>query len=86
MTNTELLELIRLDRPDYTIHNVLDFQYNEILEIYECFVDMRLSIAPYGTTHIIEHSKQVIPYPLKTFQNLSQKAKDGWTGRNIFNQ
>jgi hypothetical protein len=76
MTNEQMLENIRKDRPNRIIHEVLDFKENN-LGFYDVLVDMQqdgvdLEWMQFPT---IRHVKSRIPYPLSEYNKLSMQQQ-----------
>jgi hypothetical protein len=74
-TNEEMLEYIRRERPEQTIHEVLSFKLNEH-GFYDVWVDMQVKInfsdieeSPMTT---IKHAKFMLPYPMWKYKRMSR--------------
>jgi len=79
MSNQEILEKIRIDRPNQVIHEVLSFNKNEF-GFYDVEVDME---SMFFQTKIL-HSKITLPYPLSEYEKLSDKQKLEWRFNKTF--
>lgn len=73
MSNEEMLEKIRLERPKQVIHEVISFSKNEY-GFYDVMVDMQQKV--FQTT--ILHVKAKLPYPYSEFKKLSEKEQFEW--------
>jgi hypothetical protein len=72
MTNEEMLELIRKDRPEQVIHEVISYKKTDKLGwTYEVTVDMA---QPFMET-TVKHVKITLPYPLSDFLELVEISK-----------
>lgn len=67
MTNEEMLEKIKLDRPAQVIHEVTSFSKNKH-GYYDVTVDMEMNLM--GTK--IKHYHTTLPYPFKKYEELCQ--------------
>ena len=79
MTNDEMLELIRLDRPNQVIHKVVDFTPSDF-GLMSVKVDMEGKF--FDTT--IRHMHISLPYPLEKFLKLSNGEKTKWRLDDMF--
>ena len=70
-SNEEILEKLRLDRPNQIIHEVLSFEKNEY-GFYNVRVDMETMF--FETK--IKHHKQVLPYPFSDYMTPSHSLKN----------
>ena len=67
MNNEEMLEKIRLDRPNQVIHEVISFKENGY-GLYDVNVDMEIDLM--GTK--IKHYNTTLPYPLQKYEELRE--------------
>lgn len=77
-TNEEILEKLRLDRPNQVIHEVLSVEKNEY-GFYNVMVDMETMF--FETK--IKHHKQVLPYPFSEYIKLNEQQKLDWRWENL---
>jgi hypothetical protein len=77
MNNEEMLNKIRLDRPNQVIHEVISFKENEY-GFYNVKVDMESMF--FDTK--IKHSKATLPYPFSEYEKLSEKDQFAWRFNN----
>ena len=77
MNNEEMLEKIRLDRPNQVIHEVISFKENGY-GFYDVKVDMESMF--FDTK--IKHSKAILPYPFSEYEKLSEKDQFEWRFNN----
>lgn len=73
-TNMEMLEKLRIDRPDQIIHEVISFEVDPEYGFYNVKVDMQIQFLE--TT--IKHFYRTIPYPLSEFEKLTQVQQLDW--------
>lgn len=73
MTNEEILNLVRTDRPDQVIHKVIDFKPSNF-GLIEVMVDMEGMFFFTKVKHV--HMK--IPYPLANYLKLSDAQQTKW--------
>ena len=66
MTNEEMLEKVRRDRPNQVIHEVIDFEINNF-GFYDVRVDMETLVMDTKIKHCVTN----IPYPLSEYNKLS---------------
>jgi hypothetical protein len=72
MTNEEMLELVRKERPNQVIHKVIDFKPTEF-GLISVKVDVEVI---FGSK--IRHTRISLPYPLEKFLELSNAEKTKW--------
>lgn len=75
MSKEELLELLRKDRPEQVIHEVIDFRPHSLSKYgveYEVDVVMETQLFE---TKIKRHHVGGLPYPLKPYIELQEKWK-----------
>ena len=79
MTNEEMFEKVREDRPHQIIHEVIDFEKNEY-GFYDVTVDMQVDGANLGIIHMptIRHSRMRLPYPISEYEKLTVKEQFEW--------
>jgi hypothetical protein len=77
-TNSEMLNLIRAERPNQVINEVLSFKINEH-GFYDAIVDMQLEI--FGTT--IKHTKQRLAYPIAKLLALAVEEQNKWINYDV---
>jgi hypothetical protein len=77
MTQEEMLEKIRQDRPTQVIHEVILFKENEY-GFYDVKVDMETM---FFETKIL-HAKHTLPYPMSEYEKLSEKEQFEWRFNN----
>lgn len=70
MDNEKLLELIRLERPNQKIHEVISFKENEY-GFYDVYVNMEGNF----NGVIVRYLNAVLPYPLEKYMSLPEKNK-----------
>lgn len=78
VSNEEMLQLLRADRPHQTIHEVYSFKKSEDYDFYEVEVDKQNEAVYYeGKVFVptIRHVKTTIAYPLSEFHKLSEKEQ-----------
>lgn len=68
-----MLLLIRKDRPNQVINEVISFKKNSF-GFYDVMVDMQYK----GLETIILHVKQKLPYPLEKYLKLSDYKQSIW--------
>jgi hypothetical protein len=78
MDNEEILEKIRLDRPNQVIHKVISFEENEY-GFYDVKVDMETMF--FSTK--VKHTHVTLPYPLSEYEKLSETVQFEWRFNNI---
>jgi len=67
MTNDEMLNKVRLDRPSLTIHRVKSFKQNNY-GFYDVMVDLDTKVFD----EIVTHTDLTIPYPAAEYNKLSE--------------
>lgn len=72
-TNDEMLELLRKERPNQVIHEVISFKKNDY-GFYDVEVDME---SMFLETKVL-HTKCRLPYPYKSYEKMSEKKKMDW--------
>jgi|LakMenEpi05May12_1017382.scaffolds.fasta_scaffold20392_1 hypothetical protein len=72
LTNEEVLELIRADRPGQVIHEVTSFKQGT-KPGYDWEINVVMEGDFLGTT--IRRVNMQLPYPLKTYKDLEEKFK-----------
>ena len=77
MTQEEMLEKVRMDRPTQVINEVISFKENEY-GFYDVKVDMETM---FFETKIL-HAKQTLPYPMSEYEKLSEKDQFEWRFNN----
>ena len=77
MTNGEMLEEIRLDRPSQTIHKVISFKKNRY-----GFYDVKVDMESMFFETKIKHSTVTLPYPFSEYEKLSEKEQFEWRFNN----
>lgn len=76
MNNEEMLEKIRLERPNQVIHEVLEFKKNK-----HGFYDVKVDMEGMFFESKIRHIQKVLPYPFSEYEKLSEDEQREW--RNI---
>lgn len=76
--NRRMLKKIREDRPGQMIHKVLKY-YKNGYGFYNVEVDMQGSF--FETT--VRHIRQILPYPIKEYEKLTEIQKSHWQMDNI---
>lgn len=84
MTNEEMLKNVREDRPEQTIHKVLDFKQNAH-GFYDVLVDMQKDAIDLDWMEfpLIKHVKIRIPYPLSEYNKLSKEEQLDYRWKSI---
>lgn len=78
-TNEDMLGLIRADRPNQTIHEVISFIFNEEFGFYDVKVIMQIQFSLDGIhTTTIKKAGQKIPYPLAKYLELDENLQTKW--------
>ncbi len=77
MDKLELLDKIRKDRTDQTIHEIISFRENKH-GFYDVTVDMKSKI----NSAILEHSTMFLPYPKTSYDNLTFREQIDWMMNN----
>jgi hypothetical protein len=78
MDNIEILEKIRLDRPEQVINDVVSFKKNEY-----GFYDVKVYMESMFFDTKILHTKCVLPYPLSEYLKLNEQEQLDWRWNNI---
>lgn len=73
MNNEEMLEKIRLERPNQVINEVISLKKNKH-GFYNVKVDMETMF--FNTK--IKHSKVILPFPYSDYEKLSEKQQLEW--------
>jgi len=77
MSNEEMLELVRADRPSQVINEVLSFEKNKY-GFYNVKVDME---SMFFNTKIL-HTQAILPYPALKYAQLSEDYQFDWRWDN----
>jgi hypothetical protein len=77
MSNEEILEKIRQDRPTQVIHEVISFKENEY-----GFYDVKVDMETMFFESKILHAKHTLPYPTSEYEKLSEKDQFEWRFNN----
>lgn len=78
MTNEEVLEKLRLERPSQVIHEVTSFKKNNY-GFYDVSVNMETMFLE---TKILHH-KTSLPYPMTEYLKLSELEQLEWRWNNV---
>lgn len=78
MNNEEMLEKMRLDRPEQLIHEVISYEKNKY-----GFYNVKVNMEGRFFETIVKHTISVLPYPMNDFHALSQKDKKEWINNSI---
>ena len=74
MTNEEMLKLIREDRPNQVIHEVVSFKEHEFKDrgvLYDVSVVMEAKIVPIVSERIIIQKMNInLPYPVEAYRKM----------------
>jgi hypothetical protein len=81
MTNKEMLEKIRFDRPSQIINEVISFKKNK-RGFYDVKVDME---GMFFETKVL-HLKQRLPYPKSEYEKLNDIEQRNWQWKHLNNQ
>ncbi len=69
----DMLEKIRIDRPDLVIHEVIAIKQNKF-----GFFDVRVDMESYFFDTKINHSRATLPYPYSDYEKLSDTNQKEW--------
>lgn len=78
MTNEDMLQKVRADRPEQVIHSVLSFE-KEKRGLYRVEVLME---GQFFETKV-RQMKVSLPYPVKAYEKMSEKSKLIWRWKTI---
>lgn len=73
----DMLEKIRLDRPDLVINEVIAVKQNKL-----GFYDVRVDMESMFFDTIIKHSRVTLPYPYSDYEKLSDIEREEWSDNN----
>jgi len=77
MTQEEMLEKVRMDRPTQVINEVISFKENEY-----GFYDVKVDMETMFFESKILHAKHTLPYPMSEYEKLSEKDQFEWRFNN----
>tara|TARA_R110000822_G_C15066875_1_gene468122 strand:+ start:90 stop:533 length:444 start_codon:yes stop_codon:yes gene_type:complete len=92
ITNEELLELIRKDRPDQVIHKVLDYRPHPLSRLCDVLYEVDVAMNWQHWASEITSLKIIkgLPYPVKPYADLQRKWEqetiDSWVNEMTKNE
>lgn len=77
MINKDMLDKIRIDRPDLVINEVIAVKQNKY-----GFYDVRVDMESMFFDTKIKHSRATLPYPHSDYEKLSDIEREEWSNNN----